>query len=184
MDPHHTDGSPRRYVGSSSHGVGFYDGVVSRPPAGDSWCALSAEPLPSEEIARWVVQPSCGAVVSFVGTARDHSPGRPGVHTLTYEAYEEVASQCLADLAAELRRRWPSLGRVALVHRVGALGVGDAAVVVAVSAPHRDDAFDAARFAIDELKATVPIWKQEAWEGGSSWGLEPQHLRAVGEVSG
>ena len=83
-------------------------------------------------------------------------------------------------VAAAARDRWPTVGRVALLHRTGGLQIGEAAVVVAVSAPHRGEAFDAARFAIDELKRTVPIWKRESWAGGQSWGLEAQHLTEVG----
>jgi molybdopterin synthase catalytic subunit len=72
------------------------------------------------------------------------------------------------------------VGRLALLHRTGPVAVTEAAVVVVASAPHRGEAFEAARFAIDELKRTVPIWKREAWAGGESWGLEPQHLTPVG----
>jgi molybdopterin synthase catalytic subunit len=86
-------------------------------------------------------------------------------------------------LLAEARRRWPTLGRVALLHRTGVVQLGDAAVVVAVSAPQRSEAFDAARFAIDELKRSVPIWKREAWADGESWGLEAQHIVSVSETT-
>ena len=123
--------------------------------------------------------PECGAVVQFSGTARDHSVDRPGVDLLEYEAYEEVVEPRLGAIASEMRRRWDDLGRIALLHRVGPVAVGDPAVVVAVSSPHRDAAFEAARFAIDTLKATVPIWKRERWQGGESWGLEPQHIARV-----
>lgn len=150
------------------------------PPSGDDWVALSSADLPADEAARWAVRADCGAVVTFMGTARDHAEGRPEVHGLEYEAYEEQAVARLAAVAAEARRRWPVIGRVALLHRVGTVDIGAAAVVVAVSAPHRGDAFEAARFAIDELKRTVPIWKRESWAGGSSWGLEAQHLTDVG----
>lgn len=150
------------------------------PPDGaDTWTGLSDGPLPVEAASGWVVRPGCGAVVVFSGTARDHSEGRPGVHRLEYEAYEQQVVPRLDAVAAAARARWPSLGRLALLHRVGEVAVGEAAVVVAVSAPHRHDAFDAARFAIDTLKSTVPIWKREDWAGGSSWGLEPQHLVEV-----
>lgn len=152
---------------------------VQPPPDGDDWVALSATPLPLDAAATWVVLPRCGAVVTFSGHARDHSPGRPSVTTLEYEAYETQVEPALARLAAEMRRRWPDLGRVALLHRQGNLAVGDIAVVVAVSSPHRDSAFEAARFGIDTLKATTPIWKREAWDGGESWGLEAQHVAAV-----
>lgn len=151
------------------------------PPVGDDWVALLATPLPTAEASAWVVRPGCGATVTFTGTARDHAPGRTGVHHLEYEAYEGPAVARMEAVLAAARDRWPSVGRVALLHRTGTVELGDAAVVVAVSAPHRAEAFDAARFAIDELKRTVPIWKRETWEGGESWGLEPQH---IAEVSG
>jgi molybdopterin synthase catalytic subunit len=154
------------------------------PPGGDDWIALLADALPLAEASSWAVLPSCGAVVTFTGTARDHAEGRPQVHLLEYEAYEEHAVLRMAELAAEARRRWPDLGRLALLHRTGPVAVTEAAVVVVASAPHRAEAFEAARFAIDELKRTVPIWKREAWAGGESWGLEPQHLTEVGATGG
>jgi molybdopterin synthase catalytic subunit len=150
------------------------------PTSGDDWVALSPHELPIEAASAWVARPDCGATVTFTGTARDHAAGRPGVHRLEYEAYEGPAVARMRDVVTEVRNRWPDVGRVALLHRTGGLAIGDAAVVVAVSAPHRGAAFDAARYAIDELKRTVPIWKREAWEGGESWGLEAQHLTDVG----
>ena len=85
-------------------------------------------------------------------------------------------------IAAEARSRWPEIGRMVLLHRTGPVSLGQSAVVVAVSAPHRGEAFDAARFAIDALKATVPIWKSETWADGESWGLEAQHLVELDQV--
>jgi molybdopterin synthase catalytic subunit len=158
-------------------------GTLAAPALGDDWVALSARPLPVAAASAWVVLPRCGATVTFTGTARDHAPGRPGVHRLEYEAYEEPAVRRLGALAAELHARWPGIGRVALLHRTGVVDLGDAAVVVAVSAPHRDEAFEAARYAIDELKRTAPIWKREAWDGGESWGLEAQVPTEVGAGS-
>jgi molybdopterin synthase catalytic subunit len=146
------------------------------PLHGDDWLALSDQPLPAPAVGEWLVRPDCGGIVTFVGVARDHSAGRPEVDALEYEAYEDQVGPRLARIAGEARARWPSIGRVALLHRTGALAVTEAAVVVGVSAPHRDDAFAAARFCIDTLKATVPIWKKESWAGGQSWGLEAQHL--------
>jgi molybdopterin synthase catalytic subunit len=145
---------------------------VLLPPAGDDWVALSAEPLPFEHLAAWSVLPGCGAVVVFAGTVRDHAEGRPGVSALEYEAYAQAALERLGAIALELRRLWPATGRVALVHRTGVLAPTEVSVVVAVSAPHRGEAFEAARFGIDTLKATVPIWKRETWAGGSDWGLD------------
>jgi molybdopterin synthase catalytic subunit len=125
------------------------------------------------------VLPSCGAVVTFNGTARDHSVGRAEVTRLEYEAYEEHVVPRLDEIAAAARSKWPTLGRIALLHRVGEVPITESAVVVAVSSPHRAEAFDAARFCIDTLKETVPIWKREDWSEGSSWGLEPQHITDV-----
>jgi molybdopterin synthase catalytic subunit len=149
-------------------------------PDGDTWIGLSAPPLPVDKVAAWAVRPDCGGLVLFSGTARDHAEGRPGVHRLEYEAYEEQVVPRLRGVAEEARVRWPMVGRIALLHRVGVLRIGESAVVVAVSAPHRDEAFAAARFCIDTLKRSVPIWKRESWTGGESWGLEAQHIADAG----
>ncbi len=157
---------------------------LAAPRTGDDWVAMSADELPVGLASAWVVLPSCGATVTFTGTARDHASGRPDVRRLEYEAYEEAAVARLSALVATARQRWPVLGRIALLHRVGVVELGAAAVVVAVSAPHRGEAFEAARWAIDELKRTVPIWKRESWAGGESWGLEAQHLTGGGARAG
>lgn len=108
--------------------------------------------------------------MSFAGTVRDHAEGRPGVSLLEYEAYEHEVEPRLAALATQARHRWPMLGALVLLHRVGPLAVEEVAVLVVVSAPHREEAFEAARWCIDTLKATVPIWKRETWQGGVDWG--------------
>lgn len=155
-----------------------------RPPEwADDWVGLSAGPLPLGAVSDWAVLSRCGAVVVFSGTARDHSEGRTGVSSLDYEAYEEQAVPRLRAVVADARRRWPELGRIAVLHRVGAVPLGESAVVVVVSAPHRSEAFDAARFVIDAVKATVPIWKRETWPEGESWGLEAQHLMNLDEFT-
>ncbi|MFA9563799.1 MAG: molybdenum cofactor biosynthesis protein MoaE [Acidimicrobiales bacterium] len=152
-----------------------------RPPTSQpDWLGVSDSPLPAADAAAWVVLPRCGAVVSFTGTARDHSTGRDDVDLLEYEAYEDQVVPRLAQLAGLARETWTDLGRIVLLHRTGRLGVGDAAVVVTVSAPHRDHAFEAARYLIDELKRSVPIWKRERWSEGESWGLEAQHIEEPG----
>jgi molybdopterin synthase catalytic subunit len=138
-------------------------------PNVETWLGLSSGTLPVAEALTWVVAPHCGAVVTFVGTVRDRSDRRPGVTSLEYEAYAEQVEPRLVEVAAAARRRWPGVSKVALLHRVGLLAVGEAAVVVAVSTPSRDEAFTAARYCIDTLKATVPIWKKETWDGGSDW---------------
>ena len=155
-------------------------------PAGDDWWSLSSEPLVLDQLAAWAVLPRCGAVVVFFGTVRDHSEGRPQVVSLEYEAYAGLALEKMEEVAQNMRLRWPGTGRVALVHRTGPLLPTEISVVVAVSAPHRAEAFDAARFGIDTIKTTVPIWKRETWEGGSSWGLDahPIEVAAVPGFSG
>ena len=151
-------------------------------PDGADWTGLTPAPLPVEEASSWAVVAGCGALVAFTGTVRDHAEGRTGVTQLEYEAYEEGAAARLGQVAAEARRRWPVIGRLVLLHRLGPLAVGDAAVLVVVSTPHRDDAFEAARWCIDTVKATVPIWKREAWDGGrEDWGTGAV---AIGEVLG
>ena len=139
------------------------------PNVRDDWVGVTAEPLPLHAAAAFVDRADCGGSVVFTGTVRDHSDGRPGVTSLEYEAFDEEVTPRLAAIAAEARVRWPSLGRLVLLHRTGRLVVGEASVVVAASAPHRAEAFDAARFCIDTLKATAPIWKREAWAGGEDW---------------
>lgn len=144
--------------------------ALTAPLDEDTWVGLSDRPLPVAEAAAWAVRPDCGALVVFSGTARDHAPGRPEVHRLDYEAYDEHVVPALLEVAGEARSRWPQVGRVALLHRVGTLAIGESAVVVAVSAPHRAEAFEAARFCIDTVKETAPIWKRESFAGGEAWG--------------
>jgi molybdopterin synthase catalytic subunit len=143
---------------------------VHAPERGDEWLGLFDGSLPIGEIHDWVVRPDCGAVVIFSGTVRDHAEGRAGVTALTYEAYEEQAVRACQKIAAEVRVRWPMTGRIVLLHRTGRLELTESSVVAAVSTPHRPEAFDAARFAIDALKAAAPIWKREEWTGGEDWG--------------
>jgi molybdopterin synthase catalytic subunit len=140
-------------------------------PGGADWLYAGDEPLPAAGAMAWAVQPGCGAVVTFCGTVRDHADGRPGVVHLDYEAYLEQVGPRLSAIVASARERWPELGRVALLHRLGRMAVEEVSVVVVVSAPHRGEAFDAARYCIDTVKSSVPIWKRETWDGGSDWGL-------------
>lgn len=139
------------------------------PPLDDTWLGLSEEPLPLTAVSEWAVRPHCGALVVFTGTVRDHAQGRPEVSSLEYEAYVEAVEPRLKVVADDARCRWPDLGRLAMLHRIGLLAIEEAAVVVAASAPHRGDAFAAARFCIDAVKESVPIWKMETWNGGQSW---------------
>ncbi len=151
-----------------------------QPPTNrDVWLAISGDPLPSEAATAWAATPDSGAVVSFLGVARDHSIDRDGVTALEYEAYEDQVLRVFTELTNEARTRWAEIKRVAILHRIGVLAVGDTAVVVAVSSPHRDAAFEAARFCIDTLKVTAPIWKREDWSGGSDWGLDAEAIQSA-----
>jgi molybdopterin synthase catalytic subunit len=145
----------------------------------DVWVTLTDAPLSYERAAEWVTSPGCGAVVVFGGTVRDHSEGRSGVSELEYEAYEGQVERRLSEIAGEARTRWPSVARVALLHRVGVLTVTECSVLVAVSAGHRAEAFEAARYCIDTLKRTVPIWKRERWSGGEDWGSDASPVEEV-----
>jgi molybdopterin synthase catalytic subunit len=129
--------------------------------------SISRDPIDAR-ITEGFARTSDGAVVTFVGTVREASDGRE-VHGLQYEAYEEMAETTMERIASEAFEKWP-IGRVLIAHRVGKLPVGEVSVVIAVSAPHRGEAFDACEFCIDTLKQTVPIWKKEHFaDGDSAW---------------
>lgn len=149
-------------------------------PNGDGvWAALTTDALSFERASGWVTLPECGAVVVFGGTVRDHAEGRPGVSELEYEAYESQVVPRLRSIATAACSKWDGLGRIVLWHRVGKLELMECSVIVAVSAGHREEAFEAARFAIDSIKSGVPIWKRERWEGGDDWGLDAHDLEEV-----
>ena len=175
--------APARPADRGTNRARTYDGCVNAPADGEDWVGLSNDALPVEKALNWAHRPDCGAVVLFSGVARDHSAERTGVDRLEYEAYESQVSPRLQALADEARRRWPDIGRLVMLHRVGELVVGESAVVVVASAPHRPATFAAARFCIDALKATIPIWKRERWSEGESWGLEAQHIVEIDDLA-
>ncbi len=152
------------------------------PRHGDDWLGLTEHPLPIDAAYEWAVRPDCGAVVLFSGTVRDHAEGREGVEYLTYEAYDEQVVPRMQSIVDEVRVRWPTVGRLVLLHRTGRIELGASSVVVVASAPHRPEAFDAARFAIDALKAAVPIWKHEVWAGGAEWGTGSTELQEASTI--
>jgi molybdopterin synthase catalytic subunit len=152
--------------------------MTARPTAGDDWVALSADPLRLSDVAEWAVTPHCGAVATFAGTVRDHSEAGPGVTHLEYEAWEGEAVSSMAEVVAEARAKWPELGRLAVLHRTGRLDLGETAVVAAASAPHREEAFQAARYLIDETKSRAPIWKKELRADGGAWVGVPETVPA------
>ena len=136
----------------------------------DNWFDVTSDVLNAGVAHDWAIRPDCGAVTLFSGTVRDHAEGRDDVVALTYEAYEEKTIEAFAAITTELRSRWTDVGRVVMWHRIGRLELSEVSVIVAVSSPHRPVAFEAARFAIDALKVSAPIWKHEEWSEGADWG--------------
>lgn len=145
------------------------DEIALLPPVSGgsqrSW--VDSAPLSLDALLREVSGPEMGGVVTFTGIVRNHARGETIDH-LEYEAYAPMAEKEMRKIVDAVHERWPHV-RIAMSHRVGHLDVGDAAVMIAAAAPHRAEAFEACRFAIDRLKATVPIWKKEFATSGSYW---------------
>ena len=124
-------------------------------------------PIDLQELVRFVTDPEAGAIATFIGTTRNNNDGRT-VIALDYDGYVQMAEKELARIGGEAEKRW-QICRMAIVHRLGPVQITEASVVIAVSSGHRDAAFAACRFAIEEIKKTVPIWKKEVFEGGEVW---------------
>ncbi len=147
--------------------VAFLPPVAGGATAAGKACTISDGPLVESEVVARVAGADAGGVVTFVGNVRDRARGR-SIEYLEYEAYPEMAEREMQKIADEAALRWPGV-RVAIAHRTGHLEIGEAAVVIAAAAPHRAEAFEACRFAIDTLKQTVPIWKKEVATDGEYW---------------
>lgn len=131
-------------------------------------CRVTTEPIDTVALLAQCASPADGAVLLFLGVVRDHNDGRAVGH-LEYDAYAAMAELELRRIVDEARAKWP-VGDVAVVHRTGRLEIGEASVAIAVASPHRDEAYSASRYVIEELKTRVPIWKREGYlEGGSEW---------------
>ena len=129
--------------------------------------AIVDAPIDVEAVSNAVADPGAGAIVTFVGTVRDAARGQ-SVRYLEYEAYPAAAERMMARIGEEIRARW-GIERLAITHRVGRLEIGEASVAIAVASPHRAEAFDACRYAIDRIKEIVPIWKKEFYADGETW---------------
>src|SRR4029077_8298668 len=134
---------------------------------GDVYRVVHA-PLSADAIATEVDDAGAGGIVIFSGVVRNETGGRP-VKFLEYEAHAPMAEAKMREIGAAIRARWGGVKRVAILHRVGRLDIGESSVLLAVCAAHRGEAFEACRYAIDTLKRTVPVWKKEHFEGGDDW---------------
>jgi molybdopterin synthase catalytic subunit len=160
-------------IGESDQVLHAGDEVALLPPVGggsegDDLLELTREPIDVARLVAFATRPAAGGIAVFLGTARDVHEGKKVLH-LEYEAYDEMALASFRQLAQATRARVPALVRLALVHRLGHVPIGEASVVVVASSPHRAEAFDACRFAIDELKKSAPIWKKEKLLDGERW---------------
>ncbi len=128
---------------------------------------VTDKPIDLQELVDYVTDPEAGAIATFIGTTRNNNEGRK-VIGLDYDGYWEMAEKELVRIGADAKTKWP-ICRMAIAHRLGPVQITEASVIIAVSAGHRDAAFAACRFAIEEIKKTVPIWKKEVYEGGEIW---------------
>jgi molybdopterin synthase catalytic subunit len=143
---------------------------------------VTEDVLDPRAVEALVAGPGEGAIVTFIGTVRDHARGQR-VTLLEYEAYVSAAEKMLARVGDEAREQWPEV-KVAISHRTGALVPGEASVVIACASPHRDEAYAASAFAISRIKEIVPIWKKEHYEDGSTWvGSEADYQRLTGRLA-
>ncbi len=128
---------------------------------------ITDKPINLQQLVDYVTDPEAGAIVPFIGTTRNNNEGRR-VIALDYEGYPEMAEKELARIGEAAKKKWP-ICKMAIVHRLGPVQIGEASVIIVVSSAHRDAAFAASRFAIEEIKKTVPVWKKEVFEGGEVW---------------
>jgi len=141
------------------------------------YVSLSYDILNVGELTSMVVDPSAGAISSFIGITRDNFQNKKVIH-LSYEAYDEMALSEMLALCSKVRSKWPSVTKIAIQHKLGDCPVGDMSVVIVISSPHRVESLEACHFAIDELKKSIPIWKKEHYEEGSgsdaAWKKNPE----------
>ncbi|MFC0187516.1 molybdenum cofactor biosynthesis protein MoaE [Fictibacillus aquaticus] len=133
----------------------------------DTLYRVTDQPISVEDVMAKVIRPEAGAVTNFIGTVREFTKGKRTLY-LKYEAYPSMAEKQLARIGKEIQEKWPE-ARTAITHRIGRLDISEIAVVIAVSTPHRKDAYAANEYAIERIKQIVPIWKKEHYENGEEW---------------
>ena len=141
---------------------------------------VTPHPISADDVIGRLADPAVGAIATFVGVVRGETDGRQ-TRYLEYEAYPDMAEGTLRQIGDEIRQRWPSIREVAIAHRIGRLEIGETATVIAISAAHRPDVFDALHYSIDRLKEIVPIWKKEVWADGEEWKSESPSARLTDE---
>ena len=154
--------------------VALFPPVSGGQDAAKKLFEITTAPVSLDEVASRVAEPTRGAITVFAGVVRGET-GELSTDYLEYEAYAEMAEPMLAQLGADVQARWPQIEAVAIVHRIGRLEIGEASVVIAVAAGHRQGVFDACSYAIERLKAVVPIWKKEVGSDGSWWVEGPRN---------
>eukprot|EP01065_Artemidia_motanka_P002586 TRINITY_DN11224_c0_g1_i1.p2 TRINITY_DN11224_c0_g1~~TRINITY_DN11224_c0_g1_i1.p2 ORF type:complete len:195 (+),score=48.19 TRINITY_DN11224_c0_g1_i1:58-642(+) len=143
-----------------------------------TYVGLTDQVIDASALVQRVSYPDCGGVATFHGITRNNFKGKRVVH-LEYEAYDAMAKKQMAKIAAAIRGRWPGVRGVAMVHRTGVVPVTEASIVICVSSPHRVEALEACHYAIDEVKASVPVWKKEMYEDGSAWKQNSEFLSSA-----
>lgn len=128
---------------------------------------ITNKPINIENVINKVISREAGAITTFIGTVREFTNGKKTLY-LVYEAYEQMALKSLSQIGDEVKQKWNNV-QIAITHRIGKLDITDIAVVIAVSTPHREDAYNANKYTIERIKEIVPIWKKEYWEDGSDW---------------
>jgi molybdopterin synthase catalytic subunit len=142
-------------------------GAHARPEPAEGLFEITSEPLDPERVVKHVRKDESGAVALFYGVVRDNNLGRRVLY-LEYDAYPEMATNVMRQISEEIKRRW-AVTDVAIQHRTGRLEIGETSLLIAVSSPHRKEAFEACHALVDRFKEVVPIWKKEVWEGGEEW---------------
>jgi molybdopterin synthase catalytic subunit len=161
-----SEGDEVAFLPPVSGGAGCYTHEIADPATGNFF-ALTRDPIDGTALAKKLLRGEDGAFVNFEGVARNNTKGRP-TRYLEYECYEQMAVKMMAQIGGEIAGSWP-IGRIAMVHRLGRIEIGETSVAVVVTAPHRKPAFDAALEGINRLKRMVPVWKKEYFADGEVW---------------